>query len=125
MSTDDILLGLGLVLVLAVAGQLLAEHVYRVAPDPEQPDLLPPPREIGILGGPALTFAELDRRFAAGAQITNRTDASPADNGTELALFAVTPRGRLSVAADGHPPNVRPGDSVIALASRRRDSVPS
>jgi hypothetical protein len=49
------------------------EHVYRVAPDPEQPDLLPPPREIGILGGPALTFAELDRRFAAGAQITHRT----------------------------------------------------
>jgi hypothetical protein len=33
--------------------------------------------------------------------------------------------GRLTVAADGHPLNVRPGDSVIALASRRRDSVPS
>ena len=54
-------------------GDLGHEHVYRVAPDPEQPDLLPPPRETGILGSATLTFAELDRRFAAGAQITYHT----------------------------------------------------
>src|SRR3954454_7369698 len=34
-------------------------HVYRVAPDPEQPDLLPPSTEAGILGDGELTFAEL------------------------------------------------------------------
>ena len=94
------------------------EHVYRVAPDPEQPDLLPPPREIGILGGATLTFAELDRRFAAGAQITCTSTSHSADGA--VALFAVTPDGHLRVAADGHPPDVRPGDSVIILSSWSR-----
>jgi hypothetical protein len=42
-------------------------HVYRVAPHPDEPDLLPPSREAGILGDRSLTFAELDRQFAAGA----------------------------------------------------------
>ena len=94
------------------------EHVYRVAPDPEQPDLLPPPREIGILGGATLTFAELDQRFAAGAQITCTSTSHSADGA--VALFAVTPDGHLRVAADGHPPDVRPGDSVIILSSWSR-----
>ena len=107
-------------------GHLGHEHVYRVAPDPEQPDLLPPPREAGILGSDTLTFAELSRRFAAGAQITNHDgtdDADSAATGTELTLFAVIPDGRLSVAADGRLPDVRPGDTVIVLASRRGDTV--
>lgn len=38
-------------------GRLGHGHVYRVAPDPEEPDLLPPSPEAGILGSPALTFA--------------------------------------------------------------------
>ena len=107
-------------------GHLGHEHVYRVAPDPEQPDLLPPPREAGILGSATLTFAEFDRLFAEGAQITTHPGqdiASPADGATELALFAVTPNGRLSVAADGRSPDVRPGDSVVVLASRSRGPV--
>ena len=107
-------------------GHLGHEHVYRVAPDPEQPDLLPPPREAGLLGSATLTFAEFDRLFAEGAQITTHPGqdiASPADGATELALFAVTPNGRLSVAADGRSPDVRPGDSVVVLASRRRGPV--
>ena len=47
-------------------------HVYRVAPDPNEPDLLSPPVEAGILGGAGLTFAELSRRFAAGAHFITR-----------------------------------------------------
>jgi hypothetical protein len=101
-------------------GDLGHGHVYRVAPDPEQPDLLPPSREIGILSGGALTFAELTRRFAAGAYLTDHgghDNAGSADPGTDLALFAVAPDGRLSVAADRRSPDVRPGDSVIVLVS--------
>ena len=102
------------------------EHVYRVAPDSEQPDLLPPSSEIGILGSGALTFAELSRRFAAGARITDHNghkNAGSGETGTELALFAVAPDGRLSVAADGCSPDIRPGDSVILLVSSEpRDS---
>jgi NhaP-type Na+/H+ or K+/H+ antiporter len=91
-------------------------HVFRVAPDPEEPDLLPPSSEGGILGGPSLTFAELSERFAAGARIIIRTaDGSPEP--TDVPLFAVASDGRLSVAADGSPPDVRAGDTVIVLTS--------
>ena len=95
-------------------------HVFRVAPDPEEPDLLPPSSEAGILGGPALTFAELSTRFAGGARIETRTVNEPAgstDGHGEEPLFAVDPGGRLTIAADGRPPDVRAGDTVIALVS--------
>jgi NhaP-type Na+/H+ or K+/H+ antiporter len=95
-------------------------HVYRVAPRRDEPDLLPPSREVGILGDLSLTFAELDRQFAAGARIVSRSagDGLRAEGTrTELPLFAVARNGRLSVAADGRPPDIRPGDTVIALAA--------
>jgi NhaP-type Na+/H+ or K+/H+ antiporter len=95
-------------------------HVFRVAPDPEEPDLLPPSSEAGILGDPALTFAELSNRFAAGARIVLRTANGPsrlANVSTDVPLFAVASDGRLSVAADGSPPDVQAGDTVIVLAS--------
>jgi NhaP-type Na+/H+ or K+/H+ antiporter len=101
-------------------GEVGDGHVYRVAPDPEEPDLLPPSSEAGILGNSTLTFAELTNRFAAGARFVNRSadeNPLPDDPRTELPLFAVTSRGRLRVATDGHPPDVRPGDTVIVLWS--------
>jgi hypothetical protein len=94
-------------------------HVYRVAPHPDEPDLLPPSREVGILGNRALTFAELDRQFAAGARITwYQADESRRSDGRaeEVPLAAVSPNGRLRFAADGRVPDVRPGDTVIVLA---------
>jgi NhaP-type Na+/H+ or K+/H+ antiporter len=93
-------------------------HVFRVAPDPEEPDLLPPSREGGILGGPALTFAELSSRFAAGARIVVRA-SDGSSRPTDVPLFAVASDGRLSVAADGSPLDTRAGDTVIVLASPR------
>jgi NhaP-type Na+/H+ or K+/H+ antiporter len=96
------------------------QHVYRVAPDPEEPDLLPPSREAGILGNRQLTFAELDRQFAAGARIVSRNaDESPGHDAsrTEVPLFAVSPDGRLSIAANDRPPRVGPGDTMIVLAA--------
>jgi hypothetical protein len=93
-------------------------HVYRVAPHPDEPDLLPPSREAGILGSRSLTYAELDRQFAAGARIVSRSADSvlpPEDARSEVPLFAVAHDGRLSIAVDGRPLDVRPGDTVIAL----------
>jgi NhaP-type Na+/H+ or K+/H+ antiporter len=88
-------------------------HVFRVAPDPEEPDLLPPTGEAGILGGPDLTFDEVARRFAGGARLVVRdADGFP---GSDAALFVVGADGRLSVAADGYAPDVRRGDKIIAL----------
>ncbi len=90
-------------------------HVFRIAPHPDEPDLLPPAREPGILGDASLTFAELDRQFAAGARIVTRSPGEFAGH-HDVALFAVAQSGRLSVAADGRPPGQLPGDTVIAIA---------
>jgi len=91
-------------------------HVFRIAPHPHEPDLLPPSREVGILGNRSLTFAELDRQFAAGARIVNRrTDqvARGERDPTEVPLFAVTPKGRLSVATDGRALDMGSGDETV------------
>ena len=102
-------------------------HVYRVAPHPDEPDLLPPSREAGILGDSSLTFAELDRQFAAGARIVSRSAnhiLGAEDSRTEVPLFAVAHDGRLSIAADGRPPNMRSGDTVIILVDVSRETAP-
>src|SRR5215216_321592 len=103
-------------------------HVYRVASHPDEPDLLPPSREAGILGDRSLTFAELDRQFADGARIVTRTADQVLrshDTATEVPLFAITRDGRLSIAADGRPPTVRPGDTVLVLHLVRAPDVAS
>jgi hypothetical protein len=94
-------------------------HVFRIAPHPHEPDLVPPLREAGILVDRSLTFGELDRQFANGAHIVSTTaDELPRSGGTEtdVPLFAVTLDGQLSVAADGHRPDLRSGNTVIVLA---------
>src|SRR5215207_5319608 len=113
-----------------VAAELRKElghrHVYRVAPHPDEPDLLPPSREAGILGDRSLTFAELDRQFAAGARIVSRSVDHILDaegSRTEVPLFAVAHNGRLSIAADGRPPNMRSGDTVIILVDVSRETA--
>jgi hypothetical protein len=97
-------------------GELGHRHVYRVAAHPDDPNLLPPASEAGILGSRSLTYAELDRWFAAGARLETRNhDQSPASTAADVPLFAVSPSGRLRIAADGRPLNVQPGDTVIVL----------
>jgi hypothetical protein len=92
-------------------------HVFRIAPHPDQPDILPPARESGILGNRSLTFAELDRIFAAGARVGIRDPSAvaPRAHRAEVPLFAVTPEGRVNVGADGRPPRLGPSDTVIVL----------
>jgi NhaP-type Na+/H+ or K+/H+ antiporter len=92
-------------------GTLGHGHVYRVAPHPEDPDLLPPLTETGILGGPELTFEQVDRRFAAGARFVARDSAD--EQRTDVVLFAVTPDGRLRDAVDGGAP----GERLVVLSS--------
>src|SRR5512132_845110 len=93
-------------------------HVFRVAPDPATQDLLPPAGEGGILGSADLTFAEVSRRFAAGARFVSLTVDQSRDShdGQGELLFAVSPAGRLRVGADGAQPVVVAGDTVICLA---------
>jgi NhaP-type Na+/H+ or K+/H+ antiporter len=71
-----------------VAAELRTElghaHVYRLAPDPDAIDLLPPDGEGGLL----LTYDEMARRFADGAQLVVETD------GGALTLAFVGPDGR-------------------------------
>jgi NhaP-type Na+/H+ or K+/H+ antiporter len=90
-------------------------HVFRIAPDPEETDLLPPATEGGILGGQGLTFTELSSRFTDGARIVVRPEHQPLGR-TEVRLFTVSSKGRLSVAADGRAPATQPGDKVVVLA---------
>jgi NhaP-type Na+/H+ or K+/H+ antiporter len=93
-------------------------HVFRLAPDPAMQDLLPPAGEGGILGNPDLTFAEVSRRFDAGARFVSHTvDGSGLDEvGWGEVLFAVSPDSRVRVATDGGQPAVITGDTVICLA---------
>jgi NhaP-type Na+/H+ or K+/H+ antiporter len=94
-------------------------HVHRIAPHPDDPTLLPPAREAGIFAARSLTFAELDRQFAAGARIITRPEPRAPDGegqSAELPLFAVAPDGQLNVASDGRELRLRPGDSVVVLA---------
>jgi len=97
-------------------GELGDRHVYRVAPHPDDPHLLPPASEGGILGNRSLTHAELDRWFAAGARLETREhNPGPRSAPHDVPLFAVAPSGRLRIAADGRALNVQPGDTVIVL----------
>jgi NhaP-type Na+/H+ or K+/H+ antiporter len=98
------------------------DHVYRTAPDPEQADLLPPSRETGILGNRSLTFAELDRLFAAGARLETRTAERGAGDDGSLSivpLFAVSATGGVRIAADGGKLASRPGDTVVVLVEAK------
>jgi NhaP-type Na+/H+ or K+/H+ antiporter len=92
-------------------------HVFRISPDPEESNLLPPATEGGILGGPGLTLDELSGRFADGGRIVVRPGDEPLEQ-TAVPLFTVSSKGRLSVAADGGAPATQPGGTVIALLFR-------
>ena len=106
---------------LAAAG-LRAElghgHVYRVAPDQEETDLLPPVGEGGILGSRALTFAEISRKFAMGWRIVERRREAEGWGGAEgdVPLFIVSSGGGLTVVVDGSSLEARHDDVVLALA---------
>jgi NhaP-type Na+/H+ or K+/H+ antiporter len=95
-------------------GTLGHGHVYRLASHPENPHLLPPLTETGILGSEELTFEELDRRYAAGARFASRAAAEIGP--TDVVLLAVTADGRLRAAAERHAPELTGGERLIVLS---------
>ena len=95
-------------------------HVYRIAPDPEEPDLLSPATGRDILGAEDLTLGELTLRLEHGARL-KRTMMDSSD-GAELTtdanvLFVIGDGGALQAVTGTHRPTVRPGDTVISLVS--------
>jgi NhaP-type Na+/H+ or K+/H+ antiporter len=101
-------------------------HVYRIAPDRDEPDLLPPATEIDILGDSDLTLAVLSQRVARGEQFNRRTvgHSATADrhqNGT--VMFVVDPHGGLRAATDHNGAAPHDGDIVITLATPTQDRL--
>lgn len=92
-------------------------HVYRIAPDPNEPDLLAPATAQDIIGSEHLTLAELTRRLADGARLEQVTVDRGNGDGFRAAgvLFVIGPGGGLRAATDGHRPTIRRGDTVISL----------
>lgn len=105
-------------------GDLGHGHVYRIAPDRDEPDLLPPASEADILGGHDLTLAELTQRLVQGerfllANVDSAATAERNQNGT--ALFVIDPRGVMRAATGGKSPTARNGDTMIKLVPPARD----
>ncbi len=105
-------------------GDLGRGNVYRIAPEPDEPDLLPPATEVGILGGDDLTLAELTRRLAQGEDFIRATVERPGTPGRDqdgTVLFVIDRDGGIRAARDGERPTLRNGDSVIKLAVLAKD----
>ena len=102
-------------------GDLGHGHVYRVAPDRHNSDLLPP--EIGasdILGREDLTLSELDRRLASGGRLLQRIVDGPEPRGARrerIELFTIDARGRLHGATPDHHAKALPGDTLVELVA--------
>ena len=95
-------------------------HVYRIAPSPDEPDLLSPATSADVLGPKALTLAQLSGRLAEGARFVATTvdgDHELALGGEPELLFVVGRGGDLRAAVDHAIPGARGGDTVIALVN--------
>lgn len=106
------------------AGELRGElghgHVYRIAPDQDEPDLLPPSSEGDILGRNDLTLAALAQRLTRGERFTDSTvdrAAIAERHPTGTVLFVIDPDGGVHAATDENRRAVREGDTVIRLAA--------
>jgi NhaP-type Na+/H+ or K+/H+ antiporter len=97
--------------------ELGRDHVYRLPPRGELLDLVPAYAEGKILFGEDLTFAELTRRFDAGARLVAVAD----DRDGVRPLFVVT-GGELTVVTAGLRPEVAAGDITIGLAGTSPES---
>ena len=93
-------------------------HVYRIAPDPHEPDLQQPPIAGDILGPEPLTLEELTRRLDNGARFLEIPVRST--NGVQLApepelLFIVGANGAMRAATDHHTGEAQDGDTLVGL----------
>jgi NhaP-type Na+/H+ or K+/H+ antiporter len=98
--------------------ELGTNRVYRLSPD--EAGGVPDSTQGGILFAKDLTFAELSRRFEAGATLVELpVDGGPdRQAGALTPLFVVTGDRRLRVVTAGESLEPVPGDRTISLAER-------
>ena len=82
----------------ALRRELGHDRVFRVAPDPETADLLPPPNDTTPIGSPELTHSELRERVAAGWRILARERGAAAQP-NDIPLLVVAIDGRVALHA--------------------------
>jgi NhaP-type Na+/H+ or K+/H+ antiporter len=97
--------------------ELGRDHVYRLPPRGELLDLVPGYAEGRILFGEELTFAELTRRFDAGARLVEVAD----DHNGVTPLFVLS-RGELTIMTAGIRLEVSAGDTTIGLTATSPES---
>jgi NhaP-type Na+/H+ or K+/H+ antiporter len=104
------------------ASQLRADlghgHVFRIAPDPNEQNLLLPANDNDIFGPQDLTLRELAGRLEAGARVASST-VEIAD-GHQLAaddsvLFVIRANGTMRPVNRSDSPTIHSGDTVIRL----------
>jgi hypothetical protein len=96
-------------------------HVYRIAPEPDQPALLPPRTTADVLGPKPLTLAELTRRLADGARFVQTTVDGREDAGLSIQpdlLFSVGADGGMRAALRHSDLRLHDGDTLLALVER-------
>ena len=121
MTTNQVLLGVGLILVLAVGSQVLASSVdgpvYRLGARQPGHGVVAPFTGGQVLFDQQLTRYEVSRRYADGARICTRS-ANVAGSRTETdgsLLFLVRADGRLVPVTRDGPPEPEVGDMMILL----------
>jgi hypothetical protein len=95
-------------------------HVYRIAPEPSEPDLLQPSTDIDVVGRSDLTSAAFTRRLAQGERfIRVPIDGVAAPMGSQdgRTLSVVATDGSMRAVTGGNAATVRDGDSVIKLVA--------
>ncbi len=97
------------------------DHVYRLPTSGDVLDLVPTYAEGNIMFQDDFTYAELTRRFEAGAKLVevrseHGSDRQAAAGDGLTTLFVVSESGELTVATSGQQPSIRPGDTRICLA---------
>jgi hypothetical protein len=106
------------------------DHVFRLQEESELLDLVPSYAEGRALFDGELTFTELTRRFAAGANVV----VLPADGGVDepgtpsagsTLLFIVSPTGQLQAATTEARPKPSHGDTTIWLLDGQLGVAPS
>jgi NhaP-type Na+/H+ or K+/H+ antiporter len=91
-------------------------HVHRIAPDPDQPDLVMPVRG-DILGGERLTLGEFEQRLQSGGEIVATPVDGAATTGGGIPLLIVGAHGELRRADGATAPVPVPGDTLIELVA--------
>ncbi len=103
-------------------GELGHGHVYRIAPDRDEPDLWVPPDDGDIIGSQDLTLAEITHRLRDGARIVRTpvgSNGAQRPHSGRALLFVVGLDGAIRAASGRSRSEPRAGDSLIELVAAR------